>query len=737
MKNFILFVPLVALLLFAPEAVAQDSSDVTCIKRMYNSWGYICDLVVNDEIVYAITYGSRGYGQNSELHLLDISDPLKPFDEKLIFLPTSEPISIKLENDHLYINCNEGLIIFNIEAPLRPNIVNFLRDYNGISSVEVLDTLAYIGTYDSTFIVLNVSDPSSPEEIGILDSGIQIKCIIINDQTAYLSGDQFQSVDISNLARPRQIGRCDRSAGNFIIIEENAYLAAGEEGVRVIDISEPDDLQEIGHYRMNAVDLAEWDNQLYVSYVLIEYDDGMGGEYYYPALVKLDVSNPCIPTRSGQIGTYWMREEINFVTVEDNTLYIGESSKLLILPNIENTNIRATFQPLGYLDDLELRNNYLFLGTSWGEMRIIDVEDPTQAFEWGGRKVHNGGSKIDVQGRTCYTGISRIKYLKILDVNQIQFPEIGSLYLEREHRNRRFENVVVKDDFAYVLTSGDSSGICIINVRSPENMHEVAHLTTNTSVVEAIISGDYLYLAAGNDGFLIIDVSNPEQPQIVAQYETPGRPNGFSIDGDLLYVVDGNLRIFDVSDAEGAEEVTFCEIDGNASDIKLSGDFAYIASHQVEDGPSSGIYIYDKSNPSDPHLVGYYLTYGQPQYLAVSPPYVFSSERCHLAIYDCSEALGIDKDDQAFLAQEFRLLPAFPNPFNSTTTIKYSLPFPSHVSLQVYNTLGQQVKSLFEGCRQPGFHYTVLNAVDLPSGLYFVRLETSEQVFTQKIMLIR
>ena len=86
---------------------------------------------------------------------------------------------------------------------------------------------------------------------------------------------------------------------------------------------------------------------------------------------------------------------------------------------------------------------------------------------------------------------------------------------------------------------------------------------------------------------------------------------------------------------------------------------------------------------------------------------------------------------------EYGLLPAYPNPFNSTTTIRYNLPFPTHVSLQVYNLSGQQITTLFEGYRQAGFHSANLTASDLPSGLYFVQLKASDQVFTQKVMLIR
>lgn len=83
------------------------------------------------------------------------------------------------------------------------------------------------------------------------------------------------------------------------------------------------------------------------------------------------------------------------------------------------------------------------------------------------------------------------------------------------------------------------------------------------------------------------------------------------------------------------------------------------------------------------------------------------------------------------------LYPAYPNPFNSTTTINYGLPHPCLVSLQIFNLSGQQVNTLFEGYKQAGFHFTNLTANNLPSGLYFVQLKVSDQVFTREVTLIR
>ncbi|NQU05920.1 MAG: T9SS type A sorting domain-containing protein [Calditrichaeota bacterium] len=101
------------------------------------------------------------------------------------------------------------------------------------------------------------------------------------------------------------------------------------------------------------------------------------------------------------------------------------------------------------------------------------------------------------------------------------------------------------------------------------------------------------------------------------------------------------------------------------------------------------------------------------------------------------ELLGASDSDENAVPVEFRLLQNYPNPFNSTTTIRYELPVHGQVSLQLYNILGQQITTLFEGHRQAGFHSVSLTVSDLSSGLYFVKLNAGGQVFTRKVMLIK
>jgi len=90
----------------------------------------------------------------------------------------------------------------------------------------------------------------------------------------------------------------------------------------------------------------------------------------------------------------------------------------------------------------------------------------------------------------------------------------------------------------------------------------------------------------------------------------------------------------------------------------------------------------------------------------------------------------------------FSLQPNFPNPFNSSTAIRFVLPYAADVHLSLFNLAGQQVATLVEGRRGAG-HYTLhWDGRDdggrvLASGAYFYRLRAGAQAETRKLLLLR
>jgi hypothetical protein len=87
--------------------------------------------------------------------------------------------------------------------------------------------------------------------------------------------------------------------------------------------------------------------------------------------------------------------------------------------------------------------------------------------------------------------------------------------------------------------------------------------------------------------------------------------------------------------------------------------------------------------------------------------------------------------------KSFSLAQNHPNPFNPTTTIEYKLDKTTHAKLAIYNTLGQEIDVLVDHVKQAGNYAITWNASNMPSGVYFYKLETGNQVVTRKMMLIK
>jgi 5'-nucleotidase len=85
----------------------------------------------------------------------------------------------------------------------------------------------------------------------------------------------------------------------------------------------------------------------------------------------------------------------------------------------------------------------------------------------------------------------------------------------------------------------------------------------------------------------------------------------------------------------------------------------------------------------------------------------------------------------------FRLLANYPNPFNPTTIISYELPVAGYVTLKIYNTLGQEVATLFEGVSDAGSYQREWDASGMPSGLYFYRLQSASFTETRRMMFVK
>ncbi|MBT8378641.1 MAG: T9SS type A sorting domain-containing protein [Ignavibacteria bacterium] len=89
------------------------------------------------------------------------------------------------------------------------------------------------------------------------------------------------------------------------------------------------------------------------------------------------------------------------------------------------------------------------------------------------------------------------------------------------------------------------------------------------------------------------------------------------------------------------------------------------------------------------------------------------------------------------LPSEFTLEQNYPNPFNPKTTVSYSIPELSFVTLRVYDVLGNVITTLINEEKSIGIHTIDFNASDLPSGIYFYQLQAGNLTQTKKMILLK
>ncbi len=112
-----------------------------------------------------------------------------------------------------------------------------------------------------------------------------------------------------------------------------------------------------------------------------------------------------------------------------------------------------------------------------------------------------------------------------------------------------------------------------------------------------------------------------------------------------------------------------------------------------------------------------------------------------LEVYSsAASALAGDKAEDtnpAASAKEIVLHPNYPNPFNPSTAIAYSIPEARHITIKVYDLAGHEVATLVNGYQDRGDHQVIFDATGKPSGFYFVVLKTEAEVYVRRLLLMK
>jgi len=170
---------------------------------------------------------------------------------------------------------------------------------------------------------------------------------------------------------------------------------------------------------------------------------------------------------------------------------------------------------------------------------------------------------------------------------------------------------------------------------------------------------------------------------------------------------------------------------GGSFDYTLSEDISWLTAAPMSGGPipptDTVLVSVDISGLSEGNYEG--------DIIVTAPGAQGSPDTVHVTLH--IEASDLQLLQGIEVPKEFALLPAFPNPFNSTTLLTYCIPVSGKVTLGIYNTSGQRVTTLFNGVQSPGIHTVSWNPSDAGSGIYFCQLAAGNTIKTRKLVLLK
>ena len=98
---------------------------------------------------------------------------------------------------------------------------------------------------------------------------------------------------------------------------------------------------------------------------------------------------------------------------------------------------------------------------------------------------------------------------------------------------------------------------------------------------------------------------------------------------------------------------------------------------------------------------------------------------------------AVEENQNPFVVREYSLSQNFPNPFNPTTTISFSIPKAGRVTIDIFNTLGQKIQTLVDEHKAAGRYTIELKGNKLPTGIYFYRMRAGDFSQIKKMMLVK
>ncbi len=562
--------------------------------------------------------------------IADISDPESPTLVSKVAFNETKVNEITIKDNYAFISTSQGLKIFDISTPATPIEIGDAGINQGINSVVVKDNFLYVitnnlvpkGGYNffpddslPDLFSVDISTITSPQIFASLHIDKEPNAIVIEGNHAYIIVDEkgLRVIDISDVNSLQNIAKLGGLGDLFdISIKDSKVYAWSENGMKVVDVAMPSEPKLIGDLDYKSFWYRGYRSiQIMGEYLIL----GVGG-----TVNLVDISEPSSPKWNGQMffpGDAIKVEGETIFIVGNNKNSIDRNSGLSIVDGSSIVKSTLTSSvPSKATRSIKVKDNLLYATnwtTSYEFFETIDISTPSspsfigdfdfKAFEvdwdqpiesWyideNRAFLHNITTMWDE-----YTLGTKVRVLDITDPTSPSL--LSTLDLDGD-----VHSINAKDNLLYTIVEDyPLAEFRIFDVTDPlypEIMGAISTSRTSQLIPlgnEIVIQGDIAYLY-GELPLQIIDVSNSHAPTLLSETEITGHIK--AIENGIAYLKgeDNRLKLVDISNSSSPELIDFTDTIGSFSDITISEDIAYVSA-SIE-----GLKMYDITTPNYPLL---------------------------------------------------------------------------------------------------------------------------------------
>ncbi|MBD3163477.1 MAG: T9SS type A sorting domain-containing protein [Candidatus Eisenbacteria bacterium] len=711
-----------------PNAAAQEN-----LERV-GAWAYGPSLAVDVDPDRSLVFLSSG----GVVLILDGEDPTAPalLNEEIHTVGLVSDLFYDAADQNLYIAGGEGgLEIWDVGDPLDPQHLSTTEVlYFGVEtpvrSVEVYQDYAITENSFGYVHSLDVSDPTNPTQVafnGVMGNPSHEIHVSQKDGQVHATGAQYYArLGIGGDGSLNTTGTRDFDFGSGAVFgtEEIAYVGyAGY--VYILDLLEPG-FPPWATINTNGV------NEIVVR-------DGLAYVINSESFQVLDVAVPNSPSHLGFLSL--PRTPRDLVVSGD---YAYVANRIEGLKVIDVSDPANPLEAGGYPDvysiawQIEVAGDYAYVANSANGLTVLDVTDLSDP-----QHVASTGSLAETRDVAHQDGLAYVADwtggLRIFDVaDPAQPDEIGTVGGLNAWR------VLVRGSYVYLIDAGvnQRDDLRIFDVADPTAPQEVGSLQFQVDGVmwEMALYGDYLYVAGDDGGVRILDISDPEAPQEIGSYALSSVTD-VAVKDEMLVVAsfggfDGGLFLLDITDPENPQPIgSFEEAWWSPFHLDVHGDYVCTSETYSE------LHLFDISDPASPVRVELYVPAGDIVEITAHDQYLFVSnaEAGVLILENLLYEIPAGVGDDAIAAGTLRLLPSAPNPFVQQTGIRYVLPAPGRVRIEIFDPTGRKVRTLLDQSSEAGAGVVLWDGRDdagrpVGTGVYLSRLTTEEATRTGRVI---